>query len=465
MSSIEQQLKQFSGTELEARLVGLPSVLLGRGTRERVFDEIHRLRARRIAYLVDGTPMTSPDGDLKWQVRQMLEKHFQVDDVELPASVHADEVAVESAIKGCAAADVVVTVGSGTIVDIGKVAAGDRPHVALQTAASVNGYADDQSVLLKSGVKRTVHSAYPESLIIDSEVLALAPVELNRSGLGDMISMFTAHADWYLAHHLGMDDNWLPAAAAFTHDHSERMLEAATLVGQNDPGALEFLAELLTLSGVSMGLAGQTAPSSGTEHLLSHMLDMWAGGHGQPTALHGSQVGVTTVVAAVLWERMFAAFDAGEVGAIALLEPAEAQAAIESAFKEVDPSGGAARECWADYAGKLERMVAHLPARLEEFCERWEDTHRAALTELLVPAARIVQALRDAGAPTTLEELEHGNATVLPWALEHSHLMRKRFTMVDLAFASGRLGASDVEGIIEEANALGSRPPRIEVQG
>jgi glycerol-1-phosphate dehydrogenase [NAD(P)+] len=72
--------------------------------------------------------------------------------------VHADERTVAAAAAAAVGASVIVTVGSGTVADIGKAAAArlrDPAHVIVQTALSVNGYADDQSVLLIDGVKRT----------------------------------------------------------------------------------------------------------------------------------------------------------------------------------------------------------------------------------------------------------------------------------------------------------------------
>lgn len=79
--------------------------------------------------------------------------------------LHADEegvAEVEAAIEG---AGCVVSVGSDTITDLGKTASkrqGDLPYVAVQSAGSVDGYADDLSVLLKGGAKRTTrHGAEP----------------------------------------------------------------------------------------------------------------------------------------------------------------------------------------------------------------------------------------------------------------------------------------------------------------
>ena len=114
--------------------------------------------------------------------------------------VHADEATVAAAAAAAAGAGCVVTVGSGTITDIGKAAApAGVPLVTVQTATSVNGYADPFSVLLRQGVKRTTPSRWPDALIIDPAVLHDAPPDLNRAGMGDMMAMFTATADWYLA--------------------------------------------------------------------------------------------------------------------------------------------------------------------------------------------------------------------------------------------------------------------------
>ena len=49
---------------------------------------------------------------------------------------------------------------------------GGIPHVAVQTAASVNGFADGESVLLVDGVKRTTTTRWPDRLVADPDVLA-----------------------------------------------------------------------------------------------------------------------------------------------------------------------------------------------------------------------------------------------------------------------------------------------------
>src|SRR6478609_4853659 len=233
-------------------LVGLDQVVIGADVLDSVHDIVAALPAHNsIAVLTDEDVYTTG---------------------ALPGHVHADETTVSAATAGCAGADVIVTIGSGTLCDIGKVAAGPRPHVVVQSAASVNGFADDQSVLLINGVKRTAHSGWPSAIVVDSDVLEGAPAVLNRSGLGDMISMFTAPADWYLSSLVDMDRGWSAEAAKMTRRHGAELLGLAPGVGTSDPESLSTLAKFVTLSGISMGVAGQTSPSSGMEHVISHLL-------------------------------------------------------------------------------------------------------------------------------------------------------------------------------------------------
>ncbi len=154
-----------------------------------------------VVVLAADTPMLAAGGrDLRSAAEAALGARHQVRWVSLGAEVHADAATVAAASAAAAGAGCVVTVGSGTITDIGKAAVpAGTPLVAVQTATSVNGYADPLSVLLRDGVKRTTPTRWPDVLLIDPAVLAAAPPALNRAGAGDMMGMFTAAADWYLA--------------------------------------------------------------------------------------------------------------------------------------------------------------------------------------------------------------------------------------------------------------------------
>src|SRR5690606_10743873 len=132
----------------------------------------------RVAVLVDAAVIEGPRGPLKPDVVERLHRVADPRLVDLGADVLADEATVAAATRLVRDSSAVVSVGSGTITDITKVAADGRPLVVVQTAASVDGYTDDQSVLLVDGVKRTTPSQWPAALIADTDVLCRAPQEL-----------------------------------------------------------------------------------------------------------------------------------------------------------------------------------------------------------------------------------------------------------------------------------------------
>jgi glycerol-1-phosphate dehydrogenase [NAD(P)+] len=411
-----------------------------------------------IAVLTDRVEYAGASGSAtKPDVFETLKTLGELRHVWLDGDVHADEATIAEATAGCRGADIVVTVGSGTLCDIGKVAAGDRPHVVVQTAASVNGFADDQSVLLVHGVKRTTHSAWPTALVIDSDVLEGAPPVLNRSGLGDMISMFTAPADWYLSSLVRLDRGWSDEAARMTRRYGDELLGIAAGIGSVKREALSTLAEFLTLSGISMGVAGQTSPSSGMEHTVSHLLDMASTARGRPNSYHGAQVGVATVVVAILWRRMREQLAAGVLPPVSLRSAADAEPIVRAAFDWMDTDGATATECWTDYSKKLEHLrTVDASALVVSAMDTW-GPHDAILSQLLVSPESIVEALRAAGAPTRFSELENPcDPDDVVWALTNCHLMRNRFTIADLAYLTGNWTPSDVESVLAEAAKLGA---------
>src|SRR6218665_1364344 len=166
-------------------LVSIARIDIGNNTLAALKGIIETLPQRTtIAILADSVDYVGASGtDIKSDVVKTLRSLGALQLVLLDGDVHADERTVSVAVEGCSGADVVVTVGSGTLCDIGKVAAGDRPHVVVQTAASVNGFADVQSVLLINGAKRTTHSGWPTALIVAADIVQGAPRSMNGSGL------------------------------------------------------------------------------------------------------------------------------------------------------------------------------------------------------------------------------------------------------------------------------------------
>lgn len=443
------------------RPIGLGRIVIGPDALDGLCDEVAALsRGRQVAVLVDRTPMRRADADLKALVADLLRGRFAVTVHPLgppDGELHASEATIRDAEAAIGGADVVVVVGSGTMTDIAKdvTSRGARPPlVVVQTAASVNGFADDMSVLLKAGTKRTTPTRWPDTLLIDLRVLASAPVEMNVAGLGDLMAVWTAPADWRLASLLGQDETYHPAPEAIVRERVRGLLGRAGGIPEGDRDVLAELARTLTASGVSMGIAGVTSPSSGSEHVVSHLIDMAREQDGTPLAFHGAQVGVATAVVAAAWELLLAGDDLAGGGEFAYPPDAEMEPVVRAAFAAIDPSGQVGEECWTGYRRKLARWRASR-ATVDAVRAAWAG-HRAALASMVASPDAIAGALRDAGAPARFGELEPPvDPAQARWALRHAHLMRDRFSVLDLLAFGGRWDDAAVEAVLARAARAG----------
>jgi len=446
--------------------------------------------------LAAATPMTVAGRDLQAEATEVLGRGFGVDWVTLgppDGQVHADEPTVAAACQAARGAGCVVTIGSGTITDIGKAAAGNgMPLVAVQTATSVNGYADPFSVLLRHGVKRTTATRWPDTLLIDPSILTAAPAGLNRAGAGDLAAMFTSTADWYLAGAVGADPSYDQAVAGLSRRHGARLFTlAASLAGHAGAAArqggrspetlaggsggsssradtaaetrlssrLAELARMLTLSGIAMGVAGSTAPSSGMEHAVSHLLEMAETARGRDGSFHGTKVGVASIVAAATWAHVRRRIAGGALDLPpAIPDPDQARDRISAAFKGIDPDGGMAAGCFADYARKLAVLAAGDTDPLAGLRADWA-SHDAALGELLTGPAELASALGSAGLPVRFGALPDpvgdGEAR---WAVANCALLRRRFGVADLAMLLGCWEEDDVDQVLADAAVLTGQP-------
>ncbi len=413
-----------------------------------------------VVVVTDGVKIMREGKDLKSEVIERL-SGFSTTVVVLGqngGAVAADEstvAGVESAVReaGC-----VVSVGGGTITDICKEATrlnGQNPLVVVQTAASVNAFSNNMAVLLRSGVKRTVPSRWPDGLIVDLATLASAPRSMTVAGFGDLLELWTAPADWYLASALTMDETYHPAVVAMIDQQKEPFLAAAKAVGRGDVAGLHQLARMLTLTGFALGVVGSTAPLSGFEHMVSHLIDMAANAEGRPHALHGSQVAVACVTAAAAWDLFLSEFDPSTVDIDRCFpEPASLERQVRSAFDRVDTDGKAGAECWSDFSPMAERWFASRNA-LTSFLNDW-DEHREALRNMTEPPEHVAGALEDVGSAKRFCELDPPvSEEVVRWSLLNSHMVRERFTLPDFLFFLGSWNESSVDRVLLRAASAG----------
>lgn len=373
--------------------------------------------------------------------------------------VHADLPNVEVARTAIGAQPAtVVALGSGSVCDVTKHAAylaeqvdhASVTFVAVPTAVSVTAFTSSLAVLLVDGVKRVRPSRFPDAVVCDLETLMAAPSALTRAGLGDCCARFVSYGDWYLAHELGLVDLYSETPLALMGEELDELyLAHAEAIGQGRIEGLAFLARQVLLAGLAQSIVNMSAPLSGTEHVVSHVLDMGAPAWGRPLALHGAQVGVATALAARAYDLLLDRFDP-RARRPTPPSPAAAHSAIRERFLPLDPSGRMAAECWRDYGRKLARWSED-EERFDAVRGRWTSIVAPRLRQLVRPSETIRTILARAGHPLRFEDL---TPPVPPeqarFAVANAHLIRERFTVGDLFAWLGQGGdalANELLGI------------------
>lgn len=473
----------LAATDPDGRLapLGMHRLAIGGRAADRVADELgDQLRRRgrdpvgaRVVLLVDKREILrrNSDGDpvdLKRHIAQVLAETFDVRTTVLDdghATLHATDPVLDAAATAVAGADGVVAVGGGTISDIAKVAArraGDPALVTVQTAASVDGYTDGVSVILRDGVKRTIPSRWPDVVLADLDTIVAAPPVMNEAGFGEVLSMFTGPADWYLASVVGLDPTFHPGPPAMLAAIGRDIADWSPGVGRKESAAIGRLTGVLALRGIATGVSDTTAVLSGMEHVVSHLIDMHHHARHLPTGQHGAQVGVASIIGAVCWELLDERLVPAEVDLDGLFpDPETLRDKVFAAFGDLDDDGRLAGECWRDYRTKMTAW-AGARDRVAAALADW-DNHRATLSGLKLSSEVLGRSLTLSGAPARFADLDPAvDADLARWAVRNCHLMRNRFTVVDLLDALGWWTPADVAEVMARAErAVTLEPVRV----
>ena len=184
--------------------------------------------------------------------------------------------------------DAVVALGGGKIIDAAKYAAArvGLPLVSVATNLAHDGICSPVATLDNDNGRGSYGVPAPVALVIDLDVIRRAPGRYVRSGIGDAISNISAIADWELAHReTGESIDGL--AAAMARSAGESVLRHPGTV--DDDGFITTLAEGLVVIGIAMSISGDSRPSSGACHEISHAFDLL---FPQRAASHGEQTGL-----------------------------------------------------------------------------------------------------------------------------------------------------------------------------
>lgn len=253
--------------------------------------------------------------------------------------LHADEQALGSLMMALGEKpDFLVACGSGTITDITRYNSymTGIPFISYATAASVDGFASGTTPLLVKGFKTTCPGTAPLGIFYDASVLAAAPDSMTAAGFGDVLAKVIALIDWRLAF-VTEDEPYCPLIAAIVDRAVEACLDLAddlaviktksaenihidihnseskkarlkrdqAEVLQARGEACVKLMNALSLTGIAMQMMGSSRPASGSDHHISHLLEMNDIRRHKKGSLHGDKVGIGTLIGMTMYLRLF----------------------------------------------------------------------------------------------------------------------------------------------------------------
>ncbi|MEM3341581.1 MAG: iron-containing alcohol dehydrogenase family protein [Thermoplasmata archaeon] len=270
------------------KTVSLPVFIeIGNGLIPNIGAIIHRanLHFERVLIL---TGPTSTEEIARAAARSLNEFGYEIRIKTVKSNTHEEAKKVIEAIDEYMP-DLVMAIGGGRVIDVGKYATHERMlnFIAVPTSASNDGIASPIAVIQFNGRTKRVKSILchmPIGVIADLSIISKAPAQLLRAGTGDLIGNLSSSKDYELASRkkgIRMDNFAriiaYQAANTLLHTHPR---------SYESPEFLTALVDGLIMSGVSMGIAGNSMPASGAEHIISHALDRIFPGK----FMHGLQV-------------------------------------------------------------------------------------------------------------------------------------------------------------------------------
>lgn len=203
--------------------------------------------------------------------------------------------------------DLIVGVGSGVINDLCKYVSfkKDLPYFIVATAPSMDGYASVGAAMITENMKTTFNARVPAAIIGDVDVLKDAPMDMIKSGFGDIIGKYSALNDWKLSA-LVNGEYLCKYVYDLTYDTVIKTRALAGGIEKRDPETIKTLMEALVIVGIAMAYVGNSRPASGSEHHLSHYFEITGIVKNREYLLHGIDVAYSAVETQKLREKILA---------------------------------------------------------------------------------------------------------------------------------------------------------------
>ncbi len=199
----------------------------------------------------------------------------------------------------------IIGIGGGKVIDAAKYCGFLRnlAFISIPTSASSDGFSSASASLLVEGHRKSVPARLAYGIVVDTKIIKSAPKKFLYSGIGDMVSKITALYDWIFEEQHGygkVNDFAVMIAKKAVNSFVRTPFESI-----EEDLFLKELLDSLAMSGIANEIAGSSAPTSGSEHLISHALDKML----EQPQLHGIQVGVATYLMSVVQDHRYRRVD------------------------------------------------------------------------------------------------------------------------------------------------------------
>jgi glycerol-1-phosphate dehydrogenase [NAD(P)+] len=320
-----------------------------------------------------------------------------------------------------------LAVGSGTLTDITRIVSHRTRcrFISLPTAPSVDGFTSPSASLVVRRIKTTVMAQPPMAVFADLGTLADAPQAMIAAGYGDILGKAIALADWKLGHLL-WDEPYSPEIAARVRKALDDCIEATAEIGRATPTGIRKLMFSLVDSGLCMLDYGNSRPAAGSEHYMSHFLEMKLLREGRPAVLHGAKVGLCSLLAAELYARLRKIDRSQAVTRLANTTQPERTTDMQRIRQAFGPI---AESLFVEQAPFLDVTAEGFDRLKQRILEHWDEVQSLAADvpspeKLAYLLSQAGGATRPAGLGLSDEELQQ--------ALVESHFLRNRFTICKL---------------------------------